>query len=421
MLSIFKKADYQNTAWFLLEKLIQLIVGAFIVPQIFSSLGASNMGELKYAMTIIGVFAPIFSLGLLDISIREMIFHPKRTNAIISTSLYLQLGSWLLVFLGFAIFLVFSVDKSQFLLYAIIALSYLTRLSNIAEYFLLATKRVKYIFIAKILSLLIITLFQYYGVKNQYSIIYFAEITALDFIIQGLIYFVIFKYNNSIHLKLTRFSSIIAKTLLKSSYPLIITQFLLYLYLSLDKFFLKYYMDNEAIGQFYSVKFLVITLTWNFGFAIINALYPAIANSYKNNRPQYVRRMSVLLKTVSVYGLLIVIFYHLFGDYILSNYFNETDSETLNALKIFCWAPLIVFIGMIYEKHIINNNKLYKDAIRFAIGIIVNIIFSILLIPKYGISGAAISILVSHLVINIGYIFIDKESRRQAIYLLRRQ
>ena len=420
MLSAFKKADYQNTAWFLLEKLIQLIVGAFIVPQIFSSLGATNMGELKYAMTIIGIFTPIFSLGLLDISIRDIIYNPKRTNAILSTSLFLQLGSWLLIFICLLIYLLFSADKSQFVLYSIIALSYLTRLTNIADYYLLATKRVKYIFVAKITSLIIITSLQYYGVQNQFDILYFAQITALDFIIQGIIYFLVFRLDEKIQIKLTRFSAIVARKLLWSSYPLIITQFLLYLYLSLDKIFIKYYMDNEAIGHFYSVKFLVITLTWNFGFAIINALYPAIANSYKNVKQQYAKKMAVLLKALSIYGLLIVVFYHLFGEFILSNYFNETNEESFRALKIFSWAPLIIFIGMIYEKHIINNNKIYKDAIRFAIGIVVNIAVSVVLIPRYGISGAAISILISHFVINIGYVFMDKESRRQALYLIGR-
>jgi len=420
MLSVFKKADYQNTAWFLFEKLIQLLVGAFIVPQIFSSLGPANMGELKYAMTIIGIFTPLFSLGLLDICIRDIIYHPKRTNAILSTSLFLQMGSWLLVFSGLLVYLLFSTDKSQFILFGIIALSYLTRLTNIADYYLLATKRVKYIFIAKISSLIIITSFQYYGVQKQFDILYFAQITALDFIIQGIIYFLVFKLDKKIHLKLTRFSSLIAKNLLKSSYPLIITQFLLYLYLSLDNIFIKYYMDNEAIGHFYSVKFLVITLTWNFGFAIINALYPSIANSHKNDKQQYAKKMSVLLKALSIYGILIIIFYNLWGEYILSTYFNETNTEIIDALKIFSWAPLIIFIGMIYEKHIINNNKIYKDAIRFAIGIVVNIAVSFILIPRFGISGAAISILISHFVINIGYVFMDKESRRQALYLIRK-
>lgn len=418
MLSVFKKADYRNTAWFLLEKLIQLIAGAYIVPQIFSSLGATNMGELKYAITIVGILTPLFSLGLLDISIRDIIYHPKRTNAILSTSLFLQLGSWFIIFMGLIIYFLFSADNSQFALYGIIALSYLTRLTNIADYYLLATKKVKYIFVAKVLSLFIITLFQYYGVQNQMNILYFAQITALDFVIQGIVYYLVFKFNKKIQLKLTRFSSIIAKKLLKSSYPLIITQFLLYLYLSLDKFFLKYYMDNEAIGHFYSVKFLVISLTWSFGFAIINALYPAIANSYKTNKQQYAKRMYALLMALCIYGLLIVVFYNLTGSYILENYFNETDAETLQALKIFSWAPLIIFIGMIYEKHIINNNKIYKDAIRFALGIVVNIAFSVILIPKYGISGAAISILISHFIINIGFVFLDKESRRQSIKLI---
>jgi O-antigen/teichoic acid export membrane protein len=160
-------------------------------------------------------------------------------------------------------------------------------------------------------------------------------------------------------------------------------------------------------------------MTWSIGFAVINALYPSIAKSYQTNKSLYKKKMLFLLKVVSIYGILIIIFYNLLGEYILSNYFNETEQDTIQTLKIFCWAPLIVFIGMIYEKHIINNNKIYKDALRFALGIIINIVFSYLLIPQYGISGAAMAILISHLIINIGFIFIDTESRKQALSMLK--
>lgn len=413
---IFKKADFVNTAWFLSEKLIQVIIGAFIVPKIFVSLGATNMGDLKYVITIVSIFTPIFSLGLMDISIREIIYHPKRTNAIMSTSLFLQLGSWFLIFVGLLTYLIIIEEKGLFALYIIIAFSYLTRLGNIAEYYFLATKKVKFIFIAKISSLLIITLLQYYGVQSNYGIAYFAKITVFDFLFQGMIYLLVFTFNKSINIRLTRFSFPLAKSLLKSSYPLIITQFLLYIYISLDKIFIKHYLNSEAIGHFYSVKFLVITLTWSFGFAIINALYPAIAKSYNTNKKEYAKKMLFLLKIVSVYGVVIAVFFNMTGSYILKTYFNDAQEDTFQALKIFSWAPLIIFIGMIYEKHIINNNKLYKDAIRFAIGIIVNVLLSIVLIPKYGIPGAAVSILMSHFAVNIAYVFIDAESRKQLIY-----
>jgi len=416
---LFKKEDFSNTKWFVTEKIIQLIVGAFIVPKIFTTLGASEMGDLKYVMTVVGILTPIFTLGLMDISIREIVFHPKRSNAILSTSFLLQLFSWLILSLFLMTYVLLFAEDKLITLYIIIALSYLTRLSGIAEYYLLAIKKVKIIFIAKIISLLLVTLLQYYGVANQFKVEYFAMITATDFIFQGLIYFFLFQYSSQLEMKFTRFSRPIAVLLLRSSYPLIITQFLLFLYLSLDKIFIKHFLNSEAVGKFYSVKFLVITMTWSIGYAVINALYPSIAKSYRTNKSQYKRKMVFLLKVVSIYGILIILFYNLFGEYILSTYFEETEHETIQTLKLFCWAPLIVFIGMIYEKHIINNNKLYKNAIRFALGIIVHVVFSYLLIPRYGISGAAIAILISHLMINIGFVFIDTESRKQALSMLK--
>lgn len=330
---IFKREDFSNTAWFLAEKLVQLIIGAFIVPKIFTSLGATGMGDLKYVMTVLGILTPVFTLGLMDISIREIVYHPKRSNAILSTSFLLQLFSWFFLSIFLLAFVLLFEEEKLRILYFIIALSYLTRLSGIAEYYLLAKKKVKFIFITKIICLIIVTVLQYYGVQKNFKVEYFAGITTFDFIFQGILYFLIFKFNQQLKIKITRFSKTIATSLLRSSYPLIITQFLLYLYLSLDKLFIKYFMNSEAVGKFYSVKFLVITITWSVGFAIINALYPSLAKSYQTNRGEYKKKISILIKTISIYGIIIVVFYHLFGAYILSEYFDLTGKETLKHLN----------------------------------------------------------------------------------------
>jgi O-antigen/teichoic acid export membrane protein len=415
MTSVFSKKDFIATKWFTLEKLIQLITGVLIVPQIFSLLGSVDIGKLKFVESILGMLTPLFFMGLSAICIREIVCNPKRSQLILATAFYLRLISWMIIF--FVIFVYFNLVESSSLksLYFIIAISYLFKLTDVFEYYLLAKKWTKIIFISKIISLIIIVSLQYYGVKNQFDVTYFAKLIVLDFFIQGLIYIIILTHFKSLQWKQWTFSWTLGKSLLKMSFPLIISNGLIVFYITIDELFLKYFIGDYAIGIFASVQFLVIGLSWNIGFSIINALYPSLAESFQNNTSLYFKKIKQLFKIMCVLGLLIGCFYTFYGQIILDTYFTESFAEAKTPLMIFCWAPLFVFIGMIYEKHLVNTGDLQKNVYRFLLGCTSNLLLCYLLIPIWQITGAAIAVLISHFITNIAYIFLDKKSRKQVL------
>jgi O-antigen/teichoic acid export membrane protein len=417
MISVFSKKDFIATKWFTLEKLIQLITGVLIVPQIYSTLGTVDIGKLKFVESILGMLTPLFFLGLSGICIREIVFKPKQSEQILATAFYLRLMSWIVIFIGILIY--FNISETSPLkgLYYIITLSYLFKLTDVFEYYLLAKKQTKIIFISKITSLIIIVSLQYYGVKNQLDVYFFAKLIVLDFIIQGLIYGIILKYEKQFSFRQWIFSWPLGKSLIKMSFPLMISNGLIMFYITIDELFLKYFLGDHANGIFATVQFLVIALSWNIGFSIINALYPSLAESYKNDSLLYALKIKKLLKIMCILGLLIGGLYTLFGNTILNTYFTKSYAEAKTPLLIFCWAPLFVFIGMIYEKHLINTNDLQKNVYRFIIGCLSNIILCYLLIPIWHVTGAAIAVLASHFITNIVYVFLDTKSRKQLLHL----
>lgn len=415
MTSVFSKKDFIATKWFTLEKLIQLITGVLIVPQIFSLLGSVDIGKLKFVESILGMLTPLFFLGLSAICIREIVFNPKRSQQILATAFYLRLVSWIVVFTGIILYFKFSKDSPLSGLYLIIAFSYLFKLTDIFEYYLLAKKRTKVIFTSKIITLTVIVSLQYYGVVHQFNVYYFAKLIVLDFLLQGLVYIIILKFNKELHFKQWQFSWPMAKSLLTKSFPLIISNSLIVFYITIDELFLKYFHGDHANGVFASVQFLVIGLSWNIGFSIINALYPSLAESFQANQTLYHEKIKQLLKIILILGLLIGGFYTLFGNAILDHYFSDSYMEAKLPLLIFCWAPLFVFLGMVYEKHLVNSDNLQKNVYRFVLGCVSNVLLCYLLVPAWSVTGAAIAVLLSHFITNIMYIFLDKKSRKQLI------
>jgi O-antigen/teichoic acid export membrane protein len=303
----------------------------------------------------------------------------------------------------------------------IVSLSYLFRVTDVMEYYFQAKKMVKVIFISKVSSLLIITLLQYYGVKHHFEVDYFAKLLALDFLIQGAIYMVIIVNVLNVNIGFPQFSRSLAIHLLKSSYPLIISNLLVSLYITIDDIFLKYYHDTEAVGLFSLVQFLVIILTWKIGFSIINALYPSLASSYiKKDKTEYYIKLFSMFKILIYLGIVIGLFFTFFGDFILETFFIDSYKSASLPLKIFSWAPLIIFIGMLFEKHLINTRQLQKNIYRFVLGIVVMSILSYLLVPRWSVIGVSIAVIISHLLVNVGYIFIDTDTRKEVLVFLKK-
>ena len=408
---LFSKKDFANTKWYILEKICQLIVGIYITPKIFNSLGAFNSGELEISKAIVGVLTPFFFLGLSAICIRELVFKPKLKHSIIGTTLILRFFSFLVVSLCLLTYTYFTNTSEITLIVLILAFSYLFKISDVIEYFFVATKKYKIVFYCKITTLALVLAAQYYGVQNNFSAFYFAALLCFEFAVQTLIYLGVITLSKQLYFKQLIWSSKLAKDLLKSAFPLLVSNFIIVFYLAIDDFFINHYLGNSANGVFSVVDFLVIFITWNIGAAFIYGLYPALAECYLDNKELYLKRLKFMSKILLVYGLCIGLFYTFFADFIVTTYYDESFKSATRPLKIFAWSPLFIFIGMLFEKHLVNQNKLHRNVYRFVLGCVVNSILCFLLIPKYELIGAAFAVLISHFVTNIVFILLYKSYR----------
>jgi O-antigen/teichoic acid export membrane protein len=419
ILNLFDKKDFINAKWFVAEKIVQLIAALIIIPKIFNELGTVDIGKLELSKSLIGFLVPILMLGLSSICIRELIFTPEKKHKILASALFLRLISCFFILLGLFIYAYYTNDSEISTIILILGLGYFFKITDVLEYYIQALKLSKIIFICKVSSLIIIVSAQYYGIQQHYSVYYFASLFAIDFLIQGLVYSFFLFGNKKLSLTQWKFNFKMSQHLIKLSYPLIISNLIIAFYIGIDELFLKYYIGDMAVGVFATVQFLVIWLTWNIGASFIYALYPAYAEAYNTDKTLYKKRIGLSYKIVIIFGIFIALFFTFLGDFIYNTFYSESFYVGKLPLKIFCWAPLFVFIGVIYEKHLININELYKNIYRFLLGCLINLILCYFLIPKYEIIGAAYSVLISHIFTNLGFILFDKKSRIFFIQAIR--
>ncbi len=168
----------------------------------------------------------------------------------------------------------------------------------------------------------------------------------------------------------------------------------------IDIILLGWYKNAEQVG-IYEIGWRGASLV-SFGLIALNGmLAPYISQLYHKNKIQKLQKIitiSVVLNTLIALGVFCT--YYLFGDYILSTVFGEEFTQGYTVLLILGGAHLVNVISG--PSGIILNMTGYEKTVLWGLilSAIINIVFNFILIPEYGMEGAAIASLISYFIWN---------------------
>jgi len=188
-------------------------------------------------------------------------------------------------------------------------------------------------------------------------------------------------------------------------------------------------LNNEAVGQYAAA--VRISEAWYFiPIVITNSLFPSIVNAKKQSEDLYYTRLQNLYTFMVWMAIAVAVPMTFLSGWIINVLFGSEYSQAANVLKIHIWAGVFVFLGVAFSKFLISENFTKKAFARTFIGAIMNVSLNYFMIPKFGISGAAIATLLSQFTANYLYDFFDKDLRKHLIiknksffpvYIIRRR
>ncbi|GAB1758474.1 oligosaccharide flippase family protein [Priestia megaterium] len=165
---------------------------------------------------------------------------------------------------------------------------------------------------------------------------------------------------------------------------------------NIPRYFLQYFMNEKHVGYFSAIFFIMAS-----GGTIITALAqsatPRLARLYNESAKQF----SLLLKKLIVFaialGLLGIIISLFFGDLILSVLYSPDYSEFNILFILLMIAATIWYISSFIGTALMATRKFNSQMLIYIITTVVSIIGAIFLIPSYGLLGAGLLIILSHI------------------------
>ena len=407
----------KNTSWMFFGRFFTLGVSFFIGIYIARYLGPSNYGLLSYVTSFVGLFGFLASFGIDSIVSREIINNHDKKDEIIGTGFYIKIVGSLIAIVSVLIVSFFT-TKDLFTLGLIwlFSLNFIPQSFNILETYFQSQVLSKKVVTAQVAANIISTILKISVILLNKGIFWLTLIYIIETSIYALILLFSFrKFGN--HIRKWRFNIGVAKSLLKDSWPLMLSAVAISIYMKIDQVMIKNMLGNEQAG-IYAVA-AKLSEVWYFIPGIIcTSLFPSIINTMNASKELFENRMQKLYSLMFWISFFIASFTTIFSYLIIKILFGAAYMGAVTTLQIYVWAGVAVFLGGAVGQYLIVSNLTKISFYNTALGALVNVTLNIILIPKIGIAGAAIATLISYLTATFG-IFLFKSTRRQGLLILK--
>jgi O-antigen/teichoic acid export membrane protein len=390
---------FYNTSWLLGERIFRMVVGLFVGIWIARYLGPEQFGLFSYVQSFVGLFTVIATLGLDGIVVRELVKDESKRDELLGTAFWLKLMGAFVVLAVLSVAIIFtSNDSYTNTLVFIIASATIFQSFNVIDFYFQSKVMGKYIVFANVFSLLISSVIKIILILMNAPLIAFAWTVLFDSLILalGFIYFYI-KNNSTFSIKKLIFNKSTAVSLLKDSWPLVLSGMVIAVYMKIDQVMIMEMMDAEAVGQYAAA--VRLSEAWYFiPMVITSSLFPAIVNAKQQNEGQYYNQLQKLFNLMVWTAIAIALPMTFLSDWVIDLLYGGQYNQAGNVLMIHIWAGVFVFLGVASGKWLLTENLQMLSFWRTFNGMIINVILNFVLIPKYGIQGAAIATLISQAV-----------------------
>lgn len=387
-----------NTGWLFADRMLRMGVGLLVSVWVARYLGPEQFGLMSYAIAFVALFGPIASLGLSGIVVRDIVNDPGAANNTLGTAMLLQLVGGLSALLLVVVAIDYARPEDSMVKIMVTVLSFVMifKATDVVKYWFESQVQSRYsVWVENGVFLLLA------GVKvglilvNAPLMAFVWVIVAESMLVAVGLLTVYARYGGSLFS--WEPSMLRAKTLLKDGWPLILSGLAVMVYMRIDQIMIGQMLDDHAVGVYTAA--VRISEVWYFiPVAIVTSVYPALINAKKISESLYCKRVQKLYDGMVLLAILVAMLMTFLSDWLVVKLFTEKYMEAGAVLAIHIWTGVFVALGVTSEKWYLIENVQLHALFRTVLGAVVNVVANLILIPKYGVAGAAFATLLSQAV-----------------------
>lgn len=389
----------KNTFWLFFGQFAGRALRAIIVIYAARVLGTSSWGAFSYTLSV-AAFLTIFSdIGINALLTKEASRNPELKDRYLATAFFVKLA--LLTFCIAGVIIAFpyltKIPEASSLMPILVLVFAFDTLRDLGSALARALEKMEIeagalIFTnAAIVTLGFILLTAY---KTAAALAWgYALGSALGFFA---IAFALKKHYGAL---LKNFSRRLVLPILTTAWPFGLMGLMGAIMLNTDIIMLGWIREAHEVG-YYSAAQKLILLSYVFPQLIATSIFPPLARAVATDKPAAKALLEKSVAFVTLVAVPLVILGKLFAAPIVTLVFGAAYAPAIPAFQLLIFTILIVYPATLLGNAVFAYDQ-QKSFLTFVlVAIFGNAIFNFLLIPTYGIEGAAISTIITQLITN---------------------
>ena len=199
--------------------------------------------------------------------------------------------------------------------------------------------------------------------------------------------------------------------MIKAALPFTLANVMMFVYSKIDTIMIRHMLDSMELVGYYSTAVAVCGYISFVPTAILDSARPLIMEAKTNDQEQYTKRLRQSTIGVVLVAVLYALFLTLFGRFVINLLYGEAYLGSVNSLRIAVWYTGFSFIGAVKSIWLICEGKNKYVFLFSVLGALTDVILNLLMIPVWGIEGAALATLITQACTHIVYPLLIPQTR----------
>lgn len=389
-----------NTFWIIFGRVYQIAINLIVSVLSVRYLGPSNYGLINYAASFSSLFTAFCTLGIDEVMVNELIEKPQKQGKLLGTAICLRICSSIFSVLTISL-IVYVLNPGETLTFwvtLLYSLGLVMQSMEVIKFFYQQNLMSKVTSLLTVVARTIVSFYKILLLVLSKNVLWFSASNIVDHGIFAIL-LILFYYKHKESGQGLKYESSLANELLKKSHHFILSGLMVALYGQMDKIMLKHLMDEAQVG-FYSVA-TTVNNYWPFILtAIIESARPLIIELFGTDQTLFKKRLTQLYSALIGISVVAAVGISIFAKQIILILYGEGYIISVNALRIVSWSTAFSYLGVARSIWVVPNGQQRFEKYLAAIGAACNAILNYLMIPVWGIIGAAIATLLTQIITN---------------------
>lgn len=408
---------FKNFFWLFVGEFFSRFLRFLLVILAIKILGPQEWGVFAYAVGFGALVTILVDIGVSPVLTREIAKDNSQENVVrvLSNSAFIKFATTLIGFIiVFFLSPYFSSMKEALPLFSLVAL--IITFDNIREFVFSVVRAFErmeleaFVNIVTNLGILLTGLCVIYYFPSAYNLAFAYMIGSMVGAFYG-----IYLIKDKLKGLFSKISLSMVKMFFVASMPFALYQSLSAALFNTDLYLIGYFKGAKDVG-FYSAFQRIALLIFVLPSIFSSSIFPKFSKFSPSDKDKLLDILQKSLKISLFIGLPLSIFAIVFADKIIPLIFSQEFSQHTLTFQVLMFTFLLAFPMSIFGNLLFSLHREKEFIKLFIISFLINLIFDILLIDKYGILGAAFGVFVAQAFSTSYFYYLSKQIFKKPIF-----